>query len=263
MRSQIISQIPRMSFWSFFGLMMLLLASDAHAGSHAMGGASSGLPAGHPGMGQSETVEGKVLEVIDAGNYTYLQIETSTGQEWAAVPKSKVTVGEKVTVTNGTQMGAFTSPSLGRQFQDIIFGVLLAKPLASSSKGSENLEISHAGPAATEALTAPLKKAEGADAMTIAELHEKKDALGGKTVVIRGKVTKFNDGILNRNWLHIEDGTGSREAGTSDLTITTQQTTEVGEILVVRGTVRLDQDFGAGYRYAVLVEEATLEPTAK
>ncbi|MDQ3369790.1 MAG: hypothetical protein M3680_30600, partial [Myxococcota bacterium] len=120
----------------------------------------------------------------------------------------------------------------------------------------------HAGAGAAGALppAAPLEKiAPATGGKTIAQVFAGKAALAGKPVVVRGKVVKVNDGIMGRNWLHVQDGTGA--AGSNDLVVTTAATVASGDVVVVRGTVAVDKDFGGGYRYDVLIEDATI--TAK
>ena len=100
----------------------------------------------------------------------------------------------------------------------------------------------------------PVEPAKGGK--TVAQVFEGKVELTGKPVVVRGKIVKFNGGIMGRNWLHLRDGTGAE--GSNDLLVTTQATPAVGEIVVVRGTVATNKDFGAGYRYDVLIEDAAI-----
>ena len=70
---------------------------------------------------------------------------------------------------------------------------------------------------------------------------------------------KYSAGIMGRNWIHLQDGTGDAATGTHDITVTSSDTTAVGDIILVEGTVAVDKDFGAGYRYAVIVEEASVK----
>ncbi|MFT5433403.1 MAG: hypothetical protein ACI9OJ_004109, partial [Myxococcota bacterium] len=109
-------------------------------------------------------------------------------------------------------------------------------------------------PATVEAVT----KAAGENARTVAELFAQRDELKGKTVTVRGKVTKFNSSIMDRNWVHIQDGSGSAESKDNDLTVTTDGSAIVGKIVVVTGTLVTDQDFGSGYTYPLLVEKAKI-----
>ena len=96
---------------------------------------------------------------------------------------------------------------------------------------------------------------------TVETLYAQKDELAGEVVVVRGKVVKFNGPIMDRNWLHLRDGTG--EEGTNDLTVTTQATVALGDLVTARGVLSLDQDFGMGFVYAIIMDgaEVTAEPT--
>jgi len=69
---------------------------------------------------------------------------------------------------------------------------------------------------------------------------------------------KFLPGILGKNWIHLRDGSGSAQKGDNDITITTDETVGVGEIVTVRGLLKIDQDLGAGYTYKVIVADAKL-----
>jgi type IV pilus biogenesis protein CpaD/CtpE len=101
---------------------------------------------------------------------------------------------------------------------------------------------------------AGIAKADGG--LTVAEVYADKDKLGSQPVTVRGKVVKTNAGIMGKDWLHVRDGSGAE--GTNDLTVTTSGGTlpKVGDTVVVKGTVALNQDFGMGYQYPVLLENA-------
>lgn len=103
-----------------------------------------------------------------------------------------------------------------------------------------------------------IAKAAGADAKTVAEVFEGRAALKDKSVSVRGKVVKVNAGIMGKNWVHLQDGSGSAAKGTHDLIVTTQETAAVGDVVTARGLVRTDVSLGSGYAYEVLVEEAKL-----
>jgi hypothetical protein len=100
--------------------------------------------------------------------------------------------------------------------------------------------------------------ATGESAHAIAAVHAKKAELTGKVVKVRGKVVKFNAAIMNRNWLHIQDGTGSVDSGDHDLTVTTEAAAKVGDVVTIQGTLATAKDFGAGYLYDVIVENAKI-----
>jgi hypothetical protein len=96
-----------------------------------------------------------------------------------------------------------------------------------------------------------IKKAAGGK--SVQEIIANKANLNGKEVKLRGKVVKYNPNILGKNWLHVRDGTGS--AGSNDLLVTTTDTAKVGDTVLVTGKVATDKDFGANYKYAVMVED--------
>lgn len=106
-----------------------------------------------------------------------------------------------------------------------------------------------------------IEKAAGGK--TIAEVFAEKDQLAGETIMFRGKVVKTNAGIMGKNWLHIRDGSGTE--GTNDLTVTTAEVLpNVGDTVLVSGAVELNKDFGMGYQYDIIIDDAdvTVETAA-
>jgi len=98
-----------------------------------------------------------------------------------------------------------------------------------------------------------IAKADGGK--TVAEVFAEKDQLAGQPVIVRGKVVKSNPDIMGKNWLHVRDGSGAE--GTNDITVTTAGAVpNVGDTVVVKGVLSLDKDFGMGYQYDVIVEDA-------
>ncbi len=219
---------------------------------------------------------GTVLEKIDTPDYSYLRLRTAGGETWAAVNASAVEIGAKVTVANPMQMDGFESKTLKRKFDRIVFGTLAAGATAAApapggashatggnphaAAGATTPEAAHAAAkAATNVGDVKVTKATGAEAATVSEVLGKKAALAGKAVKIHAKVVKYTSGVLGKNWLHVRDGSGSEAKGDHDLTVTTNDESAVGQVVTVRGTVSLDRDFGAGYAYPVLVENARVE----
>lgn len=215
-----------------------------------------GAPQGTSGMAGSGTVS----ETMNAGGYTYVKLDGSQGQVWAAAPETSVKVGDAVSFVGGMPMAGFRSNTLDRTFDMVYFvpGLTIngadpaaAKAAAAQSPGTASANAADADPAAK---IGPMAKAKGGQ--TVAEVFAKRDALSGKEVLIRGQVVKYNAGIMGRNWVHLQDGSGA--AGTSDLTVTTSSSAEVGATVLVKGTLALNKDFGAGYAYEVIVEDATV-----
>lgn len=113
-------------------------------------------------------------------------------------------------------------------------------------------------PAAPPAPVAKVAKASGPSARTVAEVFAGPAALKDKNVTIRGKVVKVTPGVMGKNWVHLQDGTGSADSRTNDLIVTTTDTTAVGDVVVATGTVRTNVDLGSGYSYAVMVADAKI-----
>ena len=205
---------------------------------------------------QGLSVTGKLLERIEATPYCYLRIQTAKGEIWAAVPETKVEKGAEVTVANAMIMRDFESKTMKRTFAEIYFGTLAPAGGAAPAQAAPVADPHAGAQPAAQVEVGHVEKATGADARTVAEVWTQKTNLKGKTVTVRGKVVKYNAGILGKNWIHIQDGSGDAKAGTNDLTITTQDAAAKGDTVTVKGVVRMDKDFGAGYAYAVLVEDA-------
>lgn len=213
---------------------------------------SAPLASGRAASRHGDILEGKVAETFDVGMYTYLRLETPKGEQWAAVPKTKVAVGDQVTVQQAMPMRKFHSPTLNRDFELIYFGVL---PGAAASAPPMT---PHPAPAASLPQNIQVPKAKVPNAHTVEEIAKDGSKLAGKPVAIQGMVVKVNTGILDRNWIHIQDGTGTKDAKTNDLLVTSADQARVGEVVLVKGKVATDKDFGSGYSYKVLVEEASI-----
>lgn len=194
---------------------------------------------------------GKVLESIDAAGYTYLKLRTASGDVWTAVQQTKAQPGTEITVLPQLTMENFESKTLNRKFDQVIFGVV-----DGGQRAPMGMPPGMASAAAVDVKVAKVAEAEGADAKTVSEIWAARAVLQDKPISVRGKVVKFLPNIMGKNWLHLRDGSGTRAKGDDDLTVTTADTVAVGDVVLVRGTVRTEKDFGAGYNYAVIVEEA-------
>jgi hypothetical protein len=103
--------------------------------------------------------------------------------------------------------------------------------------------------------------ASAADAKlkTVAALNQEKVTLAGQTISAKGKVVKVNNGIMGRNFVHVQDGTG--DANSNNLVVTSNQTASVGDTVTISGVVVVNRDFGSGYAYPLLIEEASITVT--
>lgn len=194
------------------------------------------------------------VEVIQTSAYTYVRVVADKRDYWIATNKMEVKEGETYFWSEGAEMNNFTSKELKRTFPSIFFvqdfthQPILNKPQmpATSMAGKQK-------PPEKTGITVP--RAEGG--ITVAELYSKKNSLQGKTIKIRAEVIKFSAQIMNKNWVHLQDGT--KDGNNWDLAITTQDTVKTGDIVVFEGIVTLNKDFGAGYVYEVIVENAKLK----
>mgnify|MGYP001820878097 CR=1 FL=1 len=225
-------------------------------------------------------ITGEVLEVKSAGGYTYLLLKNEQGEIWTALPESKVAVGQKVVVNPGMPMKSFESKALEKTFDVIIFSPGLAG--SESTQQAATKENPHATPHASQGLSQQVSeaelerlsggsaravvpadevkvdKAEGENAQTVEECFTNAEQLNNKKVRIRGKVMKFSMMIMGKNWIHLQDGTGDSAKKTHDLVVTTLDEAKKGSIVTVEGVLHKDKDFGAGYRYAAIIEEAKI-----
>lgn len=202
------------------------------------------------------TVKGEVLEIKDVESYTYLRLKTAQGEVWSAVLTAPVKKGALVTIENAVQMDNFQSNTLKKTFPVIYFGSLVGAPESAAPK----LSAANA-PAAKADVVADVKvaKATGAQAYTVAEIIGKSTALKDKNVQLRARVVKFNGGIMGKNWLHVRDGSGAEADASNDLLVTSADSAKLGDTVLISGTVRNDKDFGGGYAYKVLIEDAKLK----
>lgn len=199
-------------------------------------------------------LQGTVLETVPAPPYTYLRLKAAQGEVWAAVPAADVKVGAPVTVDVSITMDKFESPSLHRTFERVFMGTL------AGAEGAAPMGMGMApkAPAAPAGPDEKVAKAAGADARTVAEVWAQKAGLKEKTVTVKGKVVKYNENIMGRNWLHLRDGSGSDAAKDNDIAVTTKDGSRVGEVVTVKGVVRIGKDFGSGYTYPVIIEDAKI-----
>lgn len=198
-----------------------------------------------------------VKEILQTSSYTYLQLKEENAVYWGAIPRrDDIEVGNTYYFDNFMEMKDFPSKELDRTFDNIYFIQSISDkpyPAPTQMKGNQQTGSSHVGDMEIE----NVKPAEGG--ITIGQLFDNKKDYEGKTVLVKGKVVKFTAAVMGKNWVHIQDGT--RSGNNVDLTITTADVVNNGDIVTFEGTVYLDKDFGYGYAYDVIIEEATLKDT--
>lgn len=194
-----------------------------------------------------------VKEVIQTTSYTYLKCKEEGAVYWGAIPRrDDIVEGNTYYYDSFMEMKNFPSKELDRTFDNIYFIQSVSdQPYASASAMTPDKKGS---PKAADMEVENIAPVEGST--TIGELFDNKAELSGKKVKIHGQVVKFTASVMGKNWVHIQDGTNSGE--NNDITITTADVVKNGDIVTFEGVVTLDQDFGYGYAYEILVENAVL-----
>jgi len=232
-------------------LSLLLLVTVVH-------GCNSAIPEdGRISLDQLATgapLTGTILEHLPAGQYVYLRLKTASGEAWAAVEAAPVVTGQRVTIVSPMLMKKFESTALQRTFDEVYFGGLAGAGTAQPGADANPHEGGMQAPPPVN--VGAVEKASGPDARTVAEAWAQKESLAGKTVSIRGVVVKLTEGVMGKNWLHLQDGSGDAAQGTNDITVVSTESAARGETVTITGTVRTNKDIGAGYRFAVMVEDA-------
>jgi hypothetical protein len=235
-----------------------------------------------PAMGATETeVSGKIVEKLSHPSYSYLLLDTGKEKVWTAVPSADVGVGAQVTVERAMLMQGYRSTALKRDFEKVYFGTL--RGAAGSAAGQKPphggaaptphgsaAPSPHGGAApntpapAVDATKIKVAKAEGPGGKTVLEVIQGAEKLAGKVTSVRGVVVKANSGIMGKNWLHLQDGSGKAADKSNDLTVTLplEHKAAVGDTVVVHGKVLTDQNVGAGYHYKVLLAGERIDKAA-
>ncbi len=194
-----------------------------------------------------------VEEVIQTSSYTYMFVMEEEDKYWIAVSKMDAKTGDDFYYQKGMEMKDFNSKELDRTFSRIFFiDKLSTVPVFNQPK--EKNEGSGGKKTSPQIENITIEPVDGG--ITIAELYKSRNDYSGKIVIVRGKVVKVNNSIMNRNWVHLQDGTNDAE--NFDLTVTTLEIVNVGEVITIEGKVALNKEFGAGYTYELIVEEAVV-----
>ncbi|MBN2237288.1 MAG: hypothetical protein JW729_06995 [Bacteroidales bacterium] len=195
-----------------------------------------------------------VKETMQAGGYVYILGEANDQVKWYAISLQEVNVGDVFYYTDPLVMNDFYSKELDRPFDEILFLSHVSKDANSLIQPTTRIMNKPSGKVITDQLELRIDKPEGA--ISIAQLFENRDPYNGKKVMVRGQVVKFSPEIMNTNWIHLQDGTSFD--GKYDLTITSGEVVSVGDVVTFEGKIALDKDFGYGYFYDILIEEATI-----
>ena len=193
-------------------------------------------------------------EVIQTSHYTYVRVVDGERDYWVAINKADIKEGETYFWSEGSEMRDFKSTELNRTFPSIFFVQdFTDKPITTDNSAPPMIQGSKQPVPEQAGLT--VEPAKGG--VTIADLYKGKADYAGKKVAVRGQVVKVSPSIMNRNWVHLQDGT--KDGEDFDLPVTTQEVVTVGDVVTFEGTVSVNKDFGAGYFYKVILEDATVK----
>ena len=183
----------------------------------------------------------------NAGKYTYVEVSENNEDYWIAIPKGNIEIGQTYFYKGGMKMVNFKSKELNKTFDEVWFLQDLYKdnPPKNGVDNSQNK---------TKDVFKIIQQPE--DGISIEKLLSDPESFENKTIVIKGQVIKINKNILDRNWVHIKDGTTFKDK--TQITITTKDSVSIGDVSTFKGVVSLEKDFGYGYIYPVLIENGQL-----
>jgi hypothetical protein len=196
--------------------------------------------------------EVKVEEVIQTSGYTYLKVSENGAENWIAVNRQEAAAGETYYYEEALEMKNFQSKELNRTFETIYFVQGISKePIAAQAQMPAMQGVKVASAMKEGISVDPAEKG-----LSVAKLYADRNNFAGKKIKMKGQVVKVNEEVMGKNWIHIQDGTKDGES--FDLTITTLDKAAVDEVVTFEGTITLNKDFGYGYSYEVIMEDAKL-----
>lgn len=203
---------------------------------------------------EQDNSEHKVVveEILDTDKYNYLRVKENGEEFWIAVSKQEVKIGGTYIFQRGLLKKNFQSREYDRVFETLYLVSDFRPADAETAMSSSGQTNPHGGSAAVEA---PKNITPAPGAIKIADLVANLSKYEGKTVKVTGKVMKLNAMIMGRNWVHLQDGS----AKGLDLTVTTTEPLQVGQTVTMEGTIALNKDFGAGYKYDYIMEGAVVK----
>jgi hypothetical protein len=195
------------------------------------------------------------LEVLQTDRYTFLKVKENLDEFWIATANFEAKVGKEYFYQGGLLKTDFESIDLKRNFDKIY---LVSSIIDSEQHPSSHNHTEMENNSTDEMGNSSMQMAKNPKAIALSELLKNKTKYQGKSIIVSGKIAKANYGIMEKNWYHLQDET-SLNGTKCDLTITSQDNIMLGSTVNIEGIFYLDKDFGSGYSYAVIMEEASLK----
>jgi len=264
--------MKKLSLTTFTLLTLLPFTLHAEAGKIDMhGGKETKVPSAMTAK-KAKIFYGKVLEIKPAMGYKYLKIDEEGKEIWVAIANAPVKIGDKIGYDKKTKMTNFKSKTLDQEFKEVYFASEVYLPQQATGPKSMKQMLGlgaakkdpHAGmgrsmsPEPEE--ETPAKPFVKKDAYTVEEIHMWRKSLKDQIISIKGSVYKVSRGIMKLDWVHVGDGTGNEKKLTDDLVFTASSAkVEKGDKIIAKGKVIVDKDFGYGYFYKVIIQDASFE----
>lgn len=197
-----------------------------------------------------------IKEVVQTTSYTYLKVDENSTERWVAVTRMDAKSGEKYYYDEALLMNNFHSKELDRDFETIYFINKVSSVPFSMQEKMKSMPASHSSK--TKAIKrSSITLEKSSEELSVAHIFENAEKLADTEVEIRGVVVKVNKEIMGKNWVHIQDGTSHNDS--YDLTITTQDLPSKDDEVTFKGKITLNKDFGAGYVYDLIMEDAEMK----
>ena len=205
----------------------------------------------------TNTHKATAQEVLHVSEYTYVRGLEDGVEKWIAGPITNIKIGETFYYDNAMEMPNFESKELNKTFEIVYF----VEQISTTEEGLGRVMVPNSNTATSGSQRTVVEKKDvkiqaSGNTISIEELLKNREAYHNKVVRLKGEVTKYNPAIMNVNWFHIQDGTAFN--GEFDLTATTTDEVKMGDIVSFEGKVVLNKDFGAGYVYDVIIENAVI-----
>jgi hypothetical protein len=198
-----------------------------------------------------------VNEILPSSKYVYLNVTEGGEQFWIATGKQEIIIGDSYFYRKGLLKTNYESKEHNRVFEKIFLVSNLVAENHGNNTGLLKADFTKTEKREVQKEDIPThteKIIRHQGSIKIAEIVANPNKYEGKTVQITGKCVKVNPNIMERNWIHLQDGSKDE----FDLVVTSNTFVPEGMVVTIRALVSLNRDFGAGYRYDLILENGTV-----